>query len=109
MSVVTNAILHCGSYGDEFLRRVNEFFSAGAGFVSVTSDRLPYKWYGGTKALECDLAIGAFNHLDLTGLIDHLRKVGGPFADELQLMVKEQEHNRFRMINIIDESAEAPV
>jgi hypothetical protein len=71
----------------------------------VKDKRLPDGWYGGTKYLECDIAIGAFNHLELESLIQHLREIGGPFADELQLMVKEQEDSQFRIIDICPETS----
>lgn len=71
MSVVTNAILYYPSFvALDFLAKVNEFFTADgrSGFVSVKDSKLPVHWYGGGKNLECELAIGAFNHLDLERL-----------------------------------------
>jgi hypothetical protein len=115
MSVVTNAILHYKrSYGPDFLDQVNGFFKGQVnGFVSVENEQLPRHWYGGGKYLECELAIGAFNYLDVDGLIQHLCSLIGPhigkdyeldYAYEgLQLIVLEQEQQRFRVINITDE------
>lgn len=75
MSVVTSAILHFEG-DDRFLQIVNEFFERRqTGFVFVKDSRLPEAWYGGNKYLECDLAIGAFDHLALDGLVKHLRVV----------------------------------
>ncbi|HEX6798445.1 MAG TPA: hypothetical protein VF116_12115 [Ktedonobacterales bacterium] len=103
MSWVTNTILHYANGTPGYLDRVNAFFEGDQyGFVSVKDPRLPDGWYGGSKHLECNLAIGAFNHLDLDGLIRHLRKVD-PHDANLQLMVLEQEQYRFRIININDE------
>jgi hypothetical protein len=119
MSWVTNAILHYTQwYGPDFLEQVNTFFEGrGKGFVSVHDEQLPPHWYGGSKHLECELAIGAFNHLDVEGLVRHLCSLIGPHIgkdyqldyeyEELQLIVLEQdqEPRRFRLINIMDELA----
>lgn len=104
MSVVTNVILHYSMFGPAYLAKVNEFFGDRSGFVSVDDESLPRGWYGGSKYLECDLAIGAFNHLDLDGLVRHLCSLPEPEEDagEVQLMVLEQEEFRFRIINIAD-------
>jgi hypothetical protein len=112
MSVVTNAILHYKRwYGPDFLDQVNTFFEGRTkGFVSVHDEQLPRHWYGGGKYLECELAIGAFNYLDVGGLVRHLCSLAGPIAaayhegeEGLQLIVLEQEQRRFRIINIADE------
>jgi hypothetical protein len=105
MSVVTNAILHYPLDYEEFLSRVNAFFSPHApGFVSVGDKRLPEAWYGGSKYLECGLAIGAFNHLDLQALIEHICQIDYPQTNT-QLFIMEQEEERFKLINISDEIA----
>jgi hypothetical protein len=106
MSNVTNAILHYGMHGPEFLAKVNAFFDNEFDrFVSVEDEHLPPHWYGGTKSLECDLAIGAFNVLDLDGLIKHLCSLSSLYDEQLRLIVKEQEDERFRIINIANEIA----
>jgi hypothetical protein len=104
--VVTNAILHFSGNRTTFLAQVNTFFGSRRGFVSVDAPELPRGWYGGSKMLERDLAIGAFNHLDLDALIHHLRAIA-PDGPYLQLMVCEQEERRFRLINGNDEPAVA--
>jgi len=110
MSVVTNVILHMGCLDDEqgekLLAQVNEFFDNEdrdcMGFVLVDDPSLPEGWYGGTKMLECTLAIGAFNYLDLGDLVEHLRQIKWPryIQGNVQLMVKEQDHGRFRIIDV---------
>lgn len=100
MSVVTNTILASFSLGEEGRKLVNEFFPDGLGFVWVDDPKLPPGWYGGSKYLECDLAIGAFNHLDLNGLIEHLHSIELP----CQLIVQEQEDFEFRIIDIAIEN-----
>jgi hypothetical protein len=107
MSVVTNVILHMGYLDETYLAQVNEFFDkedrdGRKGFVLVDDPTLPRGWYGGTKMLECTLAIGAFNYLDLDDLVEHLRKIKWPRYTQgnVQLMVKEQDHGRFRIIDV---------
>jgi hypothetical protein len=105
MSVVTDVILHYPHDDEEFLSRVNTFFPANVrGFVSVEDKPLPDAWYGGGKYLECSLAIGAFNHLDLQALIDHICQIDHPLTNT-QLFIMEQEEERFKIINISDEIA----
>jgi hypothetical protein len=105
MSVVTNAILHYPLDYEEFLSRVNTFFPPNIrAFVSVKDKKLPDHWYGGSKYLECSIAIGAFNHLDLESLIEHICQIDYPQTDT-QLFIMEQEEERLKLINISDEVA----
>ena len=68
-----------GGISPDFLEKVNTFFEGQVkGFVSVEDEQLPRHWYGGGKYLECELAIGAFNHLDVEGLVRHLCSLIGP-------------------------------
>jgi len=107
MSRVTNVILHMGCVGEDeagvLLSRVNYFFKDQPGFVLVDDEKLPRGWYGGTKMLECDLAIGAFNYLDVGALILYLRTLDWPERGDVQLMVKEQDESNFRLINVFPE------
>jgi hypothetical protein len=110
MSWVTNTILHFGDGEQEDLDKVNTFFRDGSGhgpgFVSVKDPALPQYWYGGSKALECSLAIGAFDHLDISALVDHLVALcvaGALDADRTQLLLRDQEEDKFHVINIDEE------
>ncbi len=89
MSVVTNAILSLGVAGKPILPLVNKYFEPANGFVLVDDERLPDGWYGGNKYLECELAIGAFDYLDLDDFIRHLRTLLWPFPGLVQLIVRE--------------------
>ena len=73
MSLVTNIILHIGILEDEKekIKEINKFFD-GQSLVSVDDENLPRGWYGGSKMLECNLYIGAFNYLRIQEFIDHL-------------------------------------
>lgn len=112
MSVVTNAILHMGTLDpdcgedNELLKEVNAFFAPGRGFRLIDGENV-----GGTKCLECTLAIGAFNG-DITGanletFVEHLRNnVRWPYDCErisIQLLVKDQNDMKFRVIDIFPE------
>lgn len=110
MSRVTNTILHFGDGEQEDLDKVNAFFTDGTGhgpgFVSVEDATLPRGWYGGSKFLECSVAIGAFNHLDIKALVDHLCALclaGALDDEETQLLLMDQEEDKFHVINIDEE------
>ena len=75
--------------------QVNSFFPEDTrGFVSV-EEPTPKHWYGGTKMLETPLFIGAFNHLVLEDLIVWLKGIKWEEPENVQLIVKEQEDDRF--------------
>jgi len=80
------------------LEEVNAFFGDQKGFVSLDDESLPRGWYGG--GLECDLAIGAFNYLDLEGLTEHLQSLDWPCIEDVQLLVLEHAEGKFRIINV---------
>jgi hypothetical protein len=104
--MVTNVILSTPLYFDEekevITKKINEFFDdTQKGFVNMDDENLPDGWYGGAKMLEAELFIGAFNYLDLPALIEHLKNIDWDGdIEEVQLIVKEQEDDRFRIINI---------
>jgi len=99
MSHVTNVILNMGMESDK-LESVNTFFEGETGFISFDSDHLPHGWYGGTKFLEVHAAIGAFNHLDLDGLKQHLKEITWEDPDDVQLLICDQEVSRFSVWNL---------
>lgn len=81
MSVVTDTILLYGlggrdddDFGASMIPKINAFFGASRGFVHV--DEVDKgNWYGGHKRIQANVAIGAFNYLDLDGLRAHLRSL----------------------------------
>lgn len=95
MSRVTNAILTLAA-GDDRVDQINKFFT-GTGFLKVEK-------VGGSKWLECTIAIGAFNHLDLAELIEHIRMIQFNFPESVQLIVQEQEDDKFRIIDMFPDS-----
>ena len=105
MSYVTNVILHLGivmqdEEEKQKLSEVNAFFEHQSGFVSVKDEALPRGWYGGNKYLEASIAIGAFNYLDLNGLIKHLRGIDWWCAEDVQLIVKRQNDDKFEIVDV---------
>ena len=86
------------------LKRVNEYFASfgegwpgNKGLVDVED---PGGWYGGTKCLECCMAVGSFNYLDLEEFIEHLKSLRGHWQDpeDVQLLVCEQEDSTWRFV-----------
>lgn len=61
------------------------------GFVQVDQHA------GGNKAMECDVFMAAVNGLDLDEVLEKLRKVPWAFPEEVQLFVKEQDDENFRV------------
>jgi hypothetical protein len=123
MSWVTHAVLTWDSSPDEeadvfadtsaqnaeVLAQVNEFFKdedgeeIQKGFVSLKDPTLPRGWHGGSQSLECEMAVGAFNYLDVSGLVDHLRNLDWEASESVQLFIKDQQDDRFRLINVFEE------
>lgn len=114
MSYVTNVILSTGTLFDEeeekILQEVNKFFVdkdnpaySKNGFVNVEDASLPRGWYGGDKMLEASLFIGAFNYLNLEGLIEHLQSIQWEYPEDVQLIIKEDGESRFEIINVFDD------
>lgn len=108
MSRVTNLILHIGLFDGNNEKgnivEVNRYFEAtgGLGLVSLDDPFLPKSWYGGTKNLEANLYAGAFNGLFLEKFLGHLRGLKWKQPERVQLLVKEQDDERFRLINVFD-------
>lgn len=50
--------------------------------------------------LEIPLYMGAFNHLDLEGLIDHMKELEWEEPENVQLMVKVQESDKFEIFEL---------
>lgn len=77
MSLVTDVVLMAvGLSEEEFqckLQEINSYFGEQRGFVSADDKSLPEGWYGGTKYLQCRIAIGAFNFLDREELFAHIQ------------------------------------
>lgn len=110
MSEVTNLIFTFSFAEDQVnrIKEVNFFHNNGRGFELVSADfyfkpnflSKKRKWYGGTKNLECSLFIGAYNHLDVEGFIEHLRDIEWEYPEEVQIILKKHDANLFEIINV---------
>lgn len=109
MSFVTNLMLSF-SIGEDEKSRVDElnlFHNNGKGFelVSVDFERelnpeSDITWYGGSKFLETPLFVGAYNHLDIEGLMEHLKIVNWEYPQGVQLFLKEPDSDKFKIIEL---------
>lgn len=68
--------------------------------TSIDDPKLPKHWYGGTKALERDLYIGAFNHFPLEKAIEYMRTLNWKNPNIVQLIVMDDDDERFRIIDL---------
>jgi hypothetical protein len=107
MSVVTNLILTFSISEDEdrCINEVNNYEYQGIkmNLVSVDFDKdidNRKAWYGGTKFMEAPIFLGAFNHLDIEDFKRYLRKVNWEFPELVQLIVKEQDDEKFRIVEL---------
>lgn len=111
MSEVTNLIISFSIAEDESSRSsdLELFFNNGRGFKVTSADFEAFndkegenkkRWYAGEKCLETPLFIGAYNHLDLVGLIQHLKNIDWEEPENVQLIVKDQNSNKFKIIEI---------
>lgn len=60
-------------------------------------------WEGRGKALECNVYVGAYNHLELDEFVKHLRGIVWNAPQFIQLFVKDQEDIGFRLIRIVEQ------
>jgi hypothetical protein len=99
MSYVTNLILNFGTLEEheDRLREVNSFFYKDdkAGFVLMDSEGTPQNWYGGSKVMECWIAMGAFNYIDLDEFKNHLKNVKWNSPEYMQLIIKDQDDDKW--------------
>lgn len=107
MSVVTNVILSLGIMNEgpvddprADVAAINAYFGDATGLVSLDDPDLPRGWYGGSKMLEQPLYVGAFNYLDLDALVAHIRGLTFREPENVQLIVCEQDDDRFRIIDV---------
>ena len=108
MSRVTNLIVATSiSEDSSYLEKTfNDFKVDESPFnlVSVESEKLPNAWYGGSKFLEVNLFVGAYNYLDLDSLLVFMKnQIKWEMPESVQIIVKEHEDTKFRIINLFPE------
>lgn len=106
MSVVTNCILAFDLLEDEhtnIIIDVNSYFINECGFVSIDDPSLKKGWYGGSKMFETRLYLGAFNHLDLNGFLEHLKSIKFRYRGHVQLIKQGQYESVFSVLTLESE------
>ncbi len=107
MSKVTNLILTISDLDDDDkLSQINSFVYNGIqmNLVSADFDKGGVnrtRWYGGSKFLEAEIYIGAFNHFPLKDFIDHLKQIEWKNPNSIQLFVKEQDDEKFKLLDLV--------
>lgn len=102
MSRVTNVILTWSIMEDdnvigeinEVVRQAND---RGQRFVSCKDPSLPDGWYGGSKMLETNIAIAAFNYFGPSEVIDALTLVKWQEPENVRVMICDQDDLAFTM------------
>ncbi|MFA5135358.1 MAG: hypothetical protein WC505_06270 [Patescibacteria group bacterium] len=106
MSNVTNLLLAfcCSEDEDERIREVNAFFDPERdvrGLVAVDDPKLPPHWYGGSKMLEVNLYLGAFNYFRETDFMEYLcTKVQWYSPEQVQVMIRREEDDVFTILTL---------
>ena len=106
MSHVTNCILCFSVMEDDMacIREVDAFFETTGrpqGFEKTLSQHASdgLRAFGGTKALETNIAVAAFNHLNLRELCQWMTThVHWQCPTDVQLFVCDQEDDRFTLL-----------
>lgn len=108
MSVVTNLILSFSSLEqkESRIKDVNSFTYNGQGLDLVSIDynkdmENRTVWYGGNKFFEGNIFIGAYNHFKTDDFIAHLKQIHWEEPDLVQVLVKEEWDEKFRIIEIV--------
>ncbi|MCD6018560.1 MAG: hypothetical protein K0S53_1681 [Bacteroidetes bacterium] len=107
MSSVTNLIIHfsCSENRNDILNEINQYKirENNLDIVSVDDFRLPKKWYGGTKMLEAELLLGAYNYLDIDDLILFLKEINWQHPEDVQIMYRAQDDFKFILKDLFPE------
>jgi hypothetical protein len=99
MSYVCNIILAFDAFdASKVVGAVNAGFPEARDGLNLISPEEP----GGNKAMECDVAMGAFNYLPVEKYVEYLR--GFPWADHrvswAQVMVCDQHNSGFGVVDL---------
>jgi hypothetical protein len=109
-----------GSWEKDRLALVNEHLSKeqGVGVLisvndeqckTITDEGRPYRWYiGGGRVLGCQIALSAFNHLDIPLFLDFL-KTRMPWSLDVdgscQVLLKDEHDTKFKLYDVFDNEA----
>ena len=110
MSHVTNIVFTATGFNDvnwsdnliEVNRHIVEKQGCIWGFVDIHDEYIPKKWYVGTNFLEVNMAIGAFDVIDLDALKEKIRSLPWERPTGVQLIIRDQLDDRFSVWNVKD-------
>jgi len=101
MSRVMNVILTtgCGETPDRIaaLNGILWLNSSTRGFAPLPASHSSY--IGGTKAMECDVYLAAFNYLPLAAVVRAMHATRWNEPEQVQLFVKDEDDRRFTEID----------
>jgi len=98
----------------EVLERVNSFFedhgTRGLVHIREASPARP-DWYGGNKALQLHVAIGAFDALNIQAFFDHLRETVQWTDDDyfVQVVLQDEDDNGCCLVTIYHNQGAGPL
>lgn len=93
MSHVTNVILKTLDEEEKAIEEINHYLRNETRRSELILH--PHDMCAGTKCLECDLYIGAFNSLDVDEFISVVKGADWQDIDTVQLLICEQEEDLF--------------
>lgn len=105
MSEVTNLIIttSLSENANEVMNKMKSFSVNKNEFriVSVADNSLPPCWYGGSKSLECNVFIGAYNYLDVIALLEFMRdEMQWKDPGSVQIIIQGQFDTKFKIIDL---------
>jgi len=100
MSAVTNIILKTGLNEHKGIAELNAKFFQSKPFISCDDDSLGHGWYAGSKCLECEIYVGAFNHLVISDLVSAIRTVNWDDRPGVQLFAQGPEGHWMKEIEL---------
>lgn len=106
MSVVTNVILTfplvSGEGDTELVDKLNAHLKTTpvANGLAAWFRLIPDEGTGGTRCVETNICVSAFNHLNLDGLVGLIQSFDWPEKENVQVFVQEDNDNRFREIQL---------
>ncbi|MDX1954847.1 MAG: hypothetical protein SFU20_04885 [Chitinophagaceae bacterium] len=108
MSKVTNLIVtsSISENVDNLKSAFLKFLVNGRPFdlVSIENENAPQGWYGGSKFIEANIFIGAYNELNLEELIHFMRNdISWESPELVQLIFKKQNKFKFEVIDLFPE------
>ena len=95
MSRVTNVIITTESCDDCNLQLLNEAVKRMPGYTAGTEFQDLDALSGGDKHLECNIYVGAFNHLSVRSFCEAVASVLWNHPETVQVFIKEEEAEGF--------------